>query len=56
MSRKYKSRPMNPITRDMIQRCRECDVYKICTIPIAKIETSEYCFANNFKENENEGT
>ena len=50
MSRKSGHIPLNPITRDKIKVCRECDVYKICTIPIAKIETSPYCLRHLKKE------
>ncbi len=45
MHRKSGSIPVNPITRDKIEICRKCEVYKICTIPISQIPTSEYCIS-----------
>lgn len=46
MARRSNFRPCNPITRDKIKRCRECEAYKICTIQIANIKTSPYCLYN----------
>lgn len=54
MARRSNFRSCNPITRDKIKRCRECDVYKICTIPVAQISTSLYCLYNAFKQEGND--
>lgn len=47
MARKSSYIKTNQITRDMIKRCQNCEVHKICTIPIAEIAHSQFCLHPN---------
>lgn len=47
MARREKLYEANDITREMIRRCKNCEVLKTCTIPIANIAKSNFCLYPN---------